>query len=680
MKTLKLRWRFAETGVAIAMILSLSLMAAASSLQPGVGLQPFAPASLDDGSLDVGAEYPSADAPGTVDDRPIHKDSAWNFYNAMRGAGYTGGDNFIWGNANAWETDWKRAALGGDENNWVDNVDIMFIHSHGNYNATTGVGSVWFPYGHTDTNLVPNDCLASWGDRDVEWIGIKTCLSLRDLGWASCMNGVHLIAGFTTLSASAEFGGHWADQLLGWQWLGIWFRQPKTVTQAWFTACDSQTDGAIARVIAEDVAHFNDKVWNRGGPVYGDVVNWPKYYIDHSCYKAAPMAVDVSVLATMPSQRVLDRKVTPESAAALAATLGLTGTPSLSPDGSEYALSDGTRTLSVLTATGGYQYQDASQLWVPPTPGQPLNLPDPRTAGALANNFFRLNAMALPGGQNFDAASQHVARDQMATLANPAAVRAASPEAPEDVDVMVAYGRSLTATAGTAAGDAIAVNISVSGPGSATKMYLGGQGTAPIGLSGGSRDVQAGNQVTLKDAESSWAAFLKDPQLSILEFGVEYDSIERVGAPTFAYFEQPLSIPQQELIPSWVYDVNFLKGGQPPSSGRIYVPASPLYYPPEVTIDSPAANATFAAGTVIGLTSTVTGNGPFTYQWSSSAQGVLGAAEDIKTMLLNNVKPGDKPAPVALSLLVTDANGLARASSVTINVVGQPVWLPSLQR
>ncbi len=329
MNTRKLQLRFASTSLALVLILSLSIVASASIPSPGMALEPVSPAGADDGSLDVGAEYPSADAPGTADDRPIHKDSAWNFYNAMRAAGYTGSDSFIWGNAAAWETDWKRAALGGSEDSWVDDVDIMFVHSHGNYSG--GVGSIWIPYDHTDTNVVPNDCAASWGTRDLEWLGVKTCLSLADVnGWAGCMNGVHIIAGFTTLSASNEFGGYWADQLLGWYlWPFGYLRAPKTVTQAWFTTCDARTAGAKARVIAEDTAHFNDKVWERGGPALGDVVNWPKWYLDHNCYKPAPNAVDVSLLAEVPTYQVMERAVDQTFAENLASTLGVEGTLAL---------------------------------------------------------------------------------------------------------------------------------------------------------------------------------------------------------------------------------------------------------------------------------------------------------------------------------------------------------------
>jgi hypothetical protein len=677
-------------GLAIVLVLSLSGMVSASPPSPDMALDPASPTSADDGTLEVGAEFPSADAPpwgASADDRPVHRDSAWNFYNKMRAAGYTGSQSFIWGNNAAWETDWKRAALGGSENSWVDNVDIMFVHSHGN------VGSIWIPWGHTDTSVVPNDCAWSWGDKDVEWIGVKTCLTLADRqGWGTCMNGVHLIAGFTTLSASREFGGVWADQLLGWKvniWPfgDIWLRSPKTVTQAWFTACDSQTAGATARVIAEHPDHFNDKVWNRGGPARGDDVdNW-YHWIDHSCYKAAPNAVDVSLLAAVPAYQVLPRTVDKSFAESLAATLNMTGTLALSPDGQEYAVTNTeggmTRTLSIQTATGGYSYQDLSQLWVPPQPGQPLTLPPPEEAARLANAYFLDKAQSLPGGQNFTYQNPHVENDTTAGSGKPGTAAADSAPLQETgVDVMVAYSRTLATTVTTASGDAVTVNTSVAGPGGTAKLYLGGQSTTPIGLSGGSRDVRAANQVTLKDVNSTWETFVADPALSVLEITIEYDEMVRHPiSDTFAYFEQPLNVSQQELVPTWVYDVDFISDGQVVANGLVYVPASPQYYPPEVTIDAPLPNATIMAGRQIALNGTVAnGNGPFTYEWATSSQGVLGTSEDMTSLLLSTAKPGDPPVPVTLSLKVTDANGLSRTAEITVNVVGQPTWLPLVIR
>jgi hypothetical protein len=152
--------------------------------------------------------------------------------------------------------------------------------------------------------------------------------------------------------------------------------------------------------------------------------------------------------------------------------------------------------------------------------------------------------------------------------------------------------------------------------------------------------------------------------------------------PSFAYFEQPLDMPQQELIPAWVYTVDFLLEGEVVGDDwQVYVPASADFYPPAVTIDHPSADTTVVAGQQIDLEATVTaGNGPFTYEWSSDAQGVLGTAEDITTILLSEAKPGEPTQPVMLSLKVTDVNSLSRWATVTVNVVGQPAWLPLIVR
>ena len=673
MNTRKLWLLLARVGLAIVLVLPMSVAAFA-----------------DDGVKDVGAVAPSADAPpwgSSSDDLSYTANSAWSFYSKMRGAGYTGSDSFYRTNYWAYEEHWKKSSRGGYENYWVDDVDIMFFHDHG------GNSYMWFPWGHDDTTLVPADCSWSWGTNDLEWLGIKSCLTLIDRrGWATCMNGMNLIAGMTTISYGANYGGAWADQLLGWRvyiWpFGyIWLRSPKSVTQAWFTACDStQPSSVIARVIAERTCNFNDKVHGRGGPACSTVVDNTYHWIDHRCYKPAPAAVDISLLAEVPTYEVLARSVDEGFAASLARTLNVSGTLALSPDGQEYAITDTTggvtRTLSIHTATGGYLYQDLSQLWVPPEPGQPLNLPGPEDAAHLADAFFLANAQALPGGQNFDTASQHIDTDTMSTVGKEGTAAAAAVQQDTGVDVMVTYGRTLETTATAAGGEAVSVNVSVAGPGGATKLYLGGQGGAPIGLSGGSRDVEAGNPVPLKDVGATWEAFLEDPGLAVLPIPVAYDQMVRMEPDTFAYYEQPLNVPQAELIPTWVYTVDFLLDGEVVlANALVYVPASADYYPPDVAIDSPLADATIVAGEQIQLDATVTGgNGPFTYEWVSDAQGALGTDEDITTYLISTAPPGEPPQPVTLSLRVTDANGLSRWATVTLNVVGEPVWLPLIRR
>ena len=697
-------WRVLPGLVIVASLLLSSAAMASVPVErptpPQAGLIDAAsPLENDDATWDVGAEAqgdaPPAGAGGN--DLPYANGAAWNFYTQMRNVGYTGSHDFFYTNQNSWETDFKRAALGGNENNMVDNVDIAYYHDHGN----GGVGE-WFPWGHTDNWLEPNDCLASYGDKDLEWLAIGGCSTFSDAlltGWASCLNGAHLLLGYKTTAYDGNWGGIWADQMLGWQALGIWFRAPKTVTQAWFTQCDqTQPSGVTARVIAEDSTQFNDYVWGRG-PVYNAPVNWPKYKWDHNCYKAPPMQIDagtLGVLAAVPSFQVLPRNVTRDYAQGIANALGLQGSLALSPDGTQFALNDTsgtmTGTLSVDTASGGYQYQNLGQLWVPPT--GPLNLPTTDAAIALGHAFLSDNALTLPGIQNANQAAPHVETEGLQEFGSTTQGAARNqPEAPlqfSSADVMVAYSRTLSVPASTMSGASVLLEVSVSGPGSTTKLYYGGQSNSsrlsspmaqsPIGLAGGSRDVEPGStSVAVKTADATWTGFLSDTQKAIVTVPINADEILR-KSETFTYYEQPHNVPQKELIPAWAYVADFKKDGAVIlADALVYVPASADYYPPAVTIDSPAPGATIVAGRPISLTSTADGGfGPLTYEWSSDQQGVLGHQEDMSVRLLPATQhPGGTGAtPVLLSVKVTNGNGQSRTVSVNVNVTGSVVWLP----
>jgi len=232
------------------------------------------------------------------------------------------------------------------------------------------------------------------------------------------------------------------------------------------------------------------------------------------------------------------------------------------------------------------------------------------------------------------------------------------------------------------------INVSTVGPGSATKVYYGGASTAlrgasqeqlPIGLAGGNRDVNEGAGTSTKAYLDSWNEFLADRQLAVVSIPLDWDTAQLV-AQTFSYYEQPQDVPQQELIPVWVFTADLYKGAQlVGNDAAIYVPANGDYYPPAVTIDAPTANATFVAGRWVDLKATSSGGfQPFTYEWSSSAQGTLvkGEQEDVKVMLLGQSDKEGQPTPVAITLKVTNQNGQSRTAEVIVNVVGQPVWLP----
>jgi hypothetical protein len=491
--------------------------------------------------------------------------------------------------------------------------------------------------------------------------------------------------------------------LLGWQWLGIWLRSPKTVTNAWFTMCDdTQPANVRARVIAEEPGHFNDRVWNRGGPALGDVTpGWPRYYIDHTCYKPPARQVDADALsaAAVKTYVVDPREVTQTYAQGVANALGLSGTVQCPPGGTACGLvtSQGSDsvTLSIENATGGFVFQNTDQLWTGQDPDAPLTLPTQEAAINLAGGYMDyLAAEALPGfgSANLDRSTAHYEQDKQTEVAVQQAGPATGPaqilQTEQGVDVLVAYGRTLD-TGVQAAGGA-SITVGTVGPGSATKVYYGGSSAAlrgpnqeqlPIGLSGGTRDVNEGSGTTTKAYGDSWNEFLADRQLAVNSLPLEWDTAQLVSQ-TFSYYEQPQGVPQKELIPVWVFTADLYKDAElVGDDSTLYVPANGDYYPPGVTIDAPTANSTVIAGQWVDLKATTapeSGYGPFTYEWSSSTQGTLykGSQEDIKVMLLGQSDKEGGSTPVSITVKVTNLNGQSRTAEVIVNVKGQPQWLP----
>ena len=82
-------------------------------------------------------------------------DTSVGFLNGMTSRGHTA--SFNWGDGNAWEQDFRDPAFGGDDTNWVDNVDFahfMYVHGSasipddefevkGTYKKTVGAGGMF---------------------------------------------------------------------------------------------------------------------------------------------------------------------------------------------------------------------------------------------------------------------------------------------------------------------------------------------------------------------------------------------------------------------------------------------------------------------------------------------------------------------------------------------------------
>ncbi len=124
---------------------------------------------------------------------------AEGFQAAMASAGNT--SVFDWGDDNAWETDFRAPAFGGDSLNWSDNVNFCYFTDHGGNSGS--VFNIAFTAKH-DNCLGTSD---QWtlGAKSLKWVVFDTCDLVLDttvgsiVEWFGPMQGVHIVFGFVGL-------------------------------------------------------------------------------------------------------------------------------------------------------------------------------------------------------------------------------------------------------------------------------------------------------------------------------------------------------------------------------------------------------------------------------------------------------------------------------------------------
>lgn len=177
---------------------------------------------------------------------------------------------FSWLNQNAWEQDFKDPSKGGDDSNWTDHVDMTYWQGHG---APTGF-SFSGCSSNDDAFLANTD--ARWGNGDVEWMSLFTCLVLQRTSggqawwqrWGPAFDGLHQLNSFHTVSYhSAVHGGIYANYLLRSPFL--WWNKPMPVRTAWAQASiDDQPDGVVWASMGPigpgGLVNINDYFWGKG--------------------------------------------------------------------------------------------------------------------------------------------------------------------------------------------------------------------------------------------------------------------------------------------------------------------------------------------------------------------------------------------------------------------------------
>jgi hypothetical protein len=171
----------------------------------------------------------------------------------------------------AWEDDFKDPTLGGHDSDWTDNVDLAYWQGHGSPNGFSLCAS------EDDKSMSRTD--ARWGNTDVEWMSLFTCLILKGVDdgntnlawwqrWGSAFDGLHQINSFHTVSKhSAKHGGIYARYLLR--------SGPAMVRNAWARASidDQPSDVSYASMgpIGPNGSVTMNDYFHGKGPVGADI-------------------------------------------------------------------------------------------------------------------------------------------------------------------------------------------------------------------------------------------------------------------------------------------------------------------------------------------------------------------------------------------------------------------------
>ena len=710
------RVRFMRTVMVLALVACITLVAA-----PGVGYaRPEPPGEInspahveDDGGIaEMGVEW-IIDWPGTSADRVNWYYSANYLYYELLDRGWIG--RFNWGNTNAWERDSKRAAAGG--NGLIDSVDLAMIGTHGTsaYDSFWGknLSAVYFSSNNDDWFLSPGEAYHYYGTSDLEWLIFDSCSVLRDDSmwyWHETFNGLHQMLGFanTMYVVYPGDGGVFADRA---RYKG-WWHPARTVTQAWFSAVsDQQPSGVKARVLAEELNNYNDYLWGEGyvSPDYPN--NGGYWYWDHWSGTPAPLQLTAAAPVTLPVYTIVPRTVDTTYVYTVGTAFGLTDTSKIHQDGSTFYMVDAeapqppsppptlranavatpTKLLQVDIPSGGFFFQKLDELWTKPEISR--TLPASQTAIGKANIFARDNAKILPGIFGFDGTIPPTVELEGPTSASMASSAAATtPTSPTNYSV--SFARTV---------DIGGQKLSIVGPGSREDFFIGDNGQV-IGLKAGWRDIQLAQtnlgvqstqvvSVPIKTSDQAWADFLADPHIALAQ-PPEFISYTQKLTPTLAYYEQASIISQTELIPVWVFvadlytqtvtsqvQVQSTQAITPvlvASNVNLYVPASasPTALP-QASIISPTAGTIIVPGQSLVLNGAVTGGtAPYTFQWSSSEDGLLGTGATLTSPGLHAFLHDGSLAPNVITLSVTDANGLQSSATVNVTVLGQQLYLP----
>lgn len=214
----------------------------------------------DSNEKEVGIEYANHDISAESD--------AEGFYNVLGNEGFTQSFNYgDYESRAAHESDYEKQGVGGEDYNYVDDVDFNYFSGHGNpngfsFNINSDGDSNYTSFLHYSE--------AEWGDNDLEWIFISACKVLKyetREHWNDAFNSppwLHGMTGFhTNEPVTSILGEKFAKYLTDSSWGG-----PYSIKNAWKKATIDAISGSYeAAIYAVEL--------NPSGGVY--VYYWDEY-------------------------------------------------------------------------------------------------------------------------------------------------------------------------------------------------------------------------------------------------------------------------------------------------------------------------------------------------------------------------------------------------------------------
>lgn len=127
-------------------------------------------------------------------------DNAKGFVDGLRADGWA--INFNWGDANAWESDWR-----AHNDSWVDAADFVFYTGHANLDGWVLSSPDDGFLSSSEVGSAPGNPGDLWGQQDLEWIIVAACGPLQDNvisagggdvfnRWRGAFDGLHLLLGY----------------------------------------------------------------------------------------------------------------------------------------------------------------------------------------------------------------------------------------------------------------------------------------------------------------------------------------------------------------------------------------------------------------------------------------------------------------------------------------------------